>query len=407
MKSRKLVLLTKLLVVSLMVSSMGGALVALETNDVWEINLPVNSSSTEHNRLYSVAASASNKVWTVGSYAAGYLPLLELWDGSQWTQYSGASATADSELYGLAIISPDIWAVGYEGASAQASDFPWETKPTSGASTYAEKYNNGTWTHYTTVSPGSGAFNTFTSVCGSSSSAVWAVGYYYDSSSAHFKTLAERWDGTNWSQYTTPNPTGADNDLYGVACVASDNVWAVGSTGSNTFIIHYNGTSWSQVTSPSPGTDLNYVQGVACYSSNECLAVGEKRNTGSAYYTTLALHYNGTSWSSVTSANPSSSHSNYLTSVAYVGQSSWAWAAGQYDVTPVKTLVEKWNGTSFSTFTSPNQGTSDNQLIGVSTIPGSSTCAGGGSWAVGDYKNSGILQTLAESYTITPGCSRP
>jgi hypothetical protein len=48
-----------------------------------------------------------------------------------------------------------------------------------------------------------------------SSTACEAVGSY-DNSSGNLVTLAESWNGTDWTVQSTPDPTGAtDNSLYG------------------------------------------------------------------------------------------------------------------------------------------------------------------------------------------------
>src|SRR3989442_2662021 len=62
--------------------------------------------------LNGVHAIASNDVWAVGYYNAGF-PLIEHWDGSGWfispTPIPGISHT----LFGVAAASPnDVWAVG-------------------------------------------------------------------------------------------------------------------------------------------------------------------------------------------------------------------------------------------------------------------------------------------------------
>lgn len=406
MKSRKLVLLTRL-ILTLIVSLTTGAMVALATNDVWEIHLPTNHSTDTDNTLHSVSAYSSSNVWAVGSYntANGYLPLIEKWSGSSWAEQTSDSATYNNELEGVAALSStDVWAVGYDGSGTKAGTWPWQAQPTTAGYTYAEHYNGSNWKrNTTTVSPGDG-FNTFRSTCFISSTDGWAVGFYYNTGGAAYRTLAEHWDGTQWSVVSSPNP-GTNNLLYGVACVATHDVWAVGNKDGNTLILHYSGSpaSWSTVTSPNPGTLQNLLDGVTCYSSGECFTVGEYKNTGQTTYSSLTIRYDGTSWSTVSSPNQGT-NDNVLSSVAYVGSKSWAWAVGFYDKPPYKTNILSWNGSSWSVATSPNQGTGNNRLRGVTTIPGSGICAGGGSWAAGAYINNSVYQTLAESYTITPSC---
>jgi hypothetical protein len=406
MKWRKFGILTKLLAVSLIVSSMTGAMVALATNDVWEIHLPANHATDSDNWLHAVSAASDSAVWAVGSYdtANGYQPLVEKWSGSSWAAQTGASGNYDSELFGVEAISPTlVWAVGYEGSGAKAGNYAYESQPTGSASTFIESTTNGgtSWAKYNSPpSPGSG-FNNLRGICAISASDIWAVGFYHDGTS--YQTLAVHYNGSTWSSVTTPHP-GTNDYLYGVACVGGSDVWAVGNVDSSSLIIHYNGSSWSQVTSPSPGSSLNFLEGVACYSGSECLAVGEHRDTSPVTFSSWSVYYNGTSWTTKSTTN-SGTGDNVLASVDYVGESTWAWAVGFYDKPNEETNVMRWDGSSWSLTASPEQNSNDNRLRGVTTIPGSGICSGGGTWAVGAYVNSSYWQTLAESYMITPQCS--
>lgn len=60
------------------------------------------------------------------------------------------------------------------------------------------------------------------------------------------------------------------------------------------------------------------------------------------------------------------------------------WAVGFYQPvgsTSYQTLTMHWDGTAWSSFTSPNVGTGSNKLYGVTQVPGSSYLF----WAVGAY----------------------
>src|SRR5437763_2573250 len=68
-----------------------------------------------------------------------------------------------------------------------------------------------------------------------------------------------------WSVVPSPNSGMMDNYLNGVVSISLSNVWAVGYSQPNlggpsqTLIEHWNGTSWSIVSSPSPGLDNNHL----------------------------------------------------------------------------------------------------------------------------------------------------
>src|SRR5260370_28073886 len=119
----------------------------------------------------------------------------------------------------------------------------------------------------------------FASVAAAASNDVWAVGLQNDGSNGNSKPLIEHWNGTSWSVVSGAKlPKGSF--LTGVAAVASNDVWAVGSqplsgsTGFHAFIAHSNGASWSVVSSPqfAGGSVLGRV---AADSANDVWAVGQ------------------------------------------------------------------------------------------------------------------------------------
>jgi hypothetical protein len=75
------------------------------------------------------------------------------------------------------------------------------------------------------------------------------------------QTLIEHWNGARWTVVPSPDPGGSsqDNDLWGVAAVATGDVWAVGGVGSfldpdasSPLALHWDGASWTQVSVPAP-----------------------------------------------------------------------------------------------------------------------------------------------------------
>ena len=149
--------------------------------------------------------------------------------------------------------------------------------------------------------------------------------------------------------------------------------------------------SWSIVASPNTSSSQsNFLNGVSCVSSTSCIAVGSYYN-GSVDQT-LVESWNGTSWSIVASPNTSSSQYNYLNSVSCVSSNSCT-AVGNYSNS--QTLVESWNGTSWSIVASPNvPGSQYNYLNGVSCVS-STSCI-----AVGSHYGTSV-QTLIESWNGT------
>ena len=134
---------------------------------------------------------------------------------------------------------------------------------------------------------------------------------------------------------------------------------------------------------------------MSCTSASFCVTAGYYIFT-SGYWQTLIEEWNGTSWSIATSPNTSTTQSNELNSVSCTS-ASFCMAAGYYDGTYYQTLIEEWDGTSWSIATSPNTSTAQNNyLYGVSCVS-ASDCV-----AVGYYINTGSYdQTLIEQYSGT------
>jgi hypothetical protein len=75
----------------------------------------------------------------------------------------------------------------------------------------------------------------------------------------------------------------------GVTVVSANDVWAVGAAGGNALVEHWDGTSWSTISSPNPGTASNALFGVTSLSDGTVVAVGSQTNQGTDE-TPLILH---------------------------------------------------------------------------------------------------------------------
>src|SRR5688572_9972392 len=108
--------------------------------------------------------------------------------------------------------------------------------------------------------------------------------------SAQSATMAQ---DCSWQAVATPATGWPHNALYGVAAIASDDVWAVGAFGNLDIeawqlIQHWDGTSWSQVPAPKLATP-NELLAVSAVSSDDVWAVGGYDSGGQA----LIEHWNG------------------------------------------------------------------------------------------------------------------
>jgi plastocyanin len=123
--------------------------------------------------------------------------------------------------------------------------------------------------------------------------------------------------------------------------------------------------------------------------------VGHYYDTASAREKTLIMKWNGSTWSTVTSPNPSTGD-NYLNAVTVLPGSTSAWAVGWALLGGIpKTLVAKYGGVSWTTQTSANPGTLNNALNGVTAA------ASGDVTSVGTFASANVRQPLAEHFDGT------
>jgi hypothetical protein len=225
----------------------------------------------------------------------------------------------------------------------------------------------------------------------------WAVGYS-DVCCGNYNTLIEQWNGSAWTIVSSPNNDG-NNILYGVTCSSTSDCWAVGTYFGDLFqrtlIEHWDGSVWNLVSSPNRGLStppIDVLVGVACLSPSECWAAGgndDRNGVGQ----TLVERWDGTSWTIVDSPNPTGSDGFQAVTCASPSQPEECWAVGQ-TVTGLGgalTLIEEWDGAAWSIVSSPSIGGYDD-LLGV-------TCASQGDcWAVGSHSGATNDQTLIEHW---------
>ena len=118
---------------------------------------------------------------------------------------------------------------------------------------------------------------------------------------------------SRWSVVASPNRGSTSDALRAVSCLTASSCVAVGSylnqAGiSRTLIESWNGTKWSVVKSPNESSYGNTLSGINCTSSTYCVAVGDYVESESEdIELTLIETWDGNSWSVAPSANPSSS----------------------------------------------------------------------------------------------------
>lgn len=226
----------------------------------WSVVPTVDPPSGEA-YLSAVAAVASNDVWAVGSEIfPAPRTIAEHWDGSAWSLVTTPNPGSRPSLSGVAARSTrDVWAVG-------AYQLTYTTP-------LAEHWNGTAWRVIATppASPTNAGLAAVTEI---SRNDVWAVGWYFPAGGNFSQTLTEHWDGSAWHVVPSPNsPKRPWSVLTSVSGSASNDVWAVGS-GTNgplhhqhsvTLAMHWDGSAWTVVPTPNPG--VHGTQGAAALSS--------------------------------------------------------------------------------------------------------------------------------------------
>jgi hypothetical protein len=361
----------------------------------WNV-VPTPNLGSGHNALASIAVVSSNDVWAVGDAENGTnrKTLTEHWNGSSWTLVpSPNSPNPINYLTGVTgTAANDVWAAGYSSKGANRPSF-----------TLIEHWNGSNWIGIPSPNaPLRGPYepsNELYDVDAFSANDVWAVGRTYDFSVG--QALIEHWNGSNWSIVRSPD-LGPFNHavLYGVAAVAANDVWAVGTYYvdgvQSSLIEHWNGRRWRVVPSPNVGTFHNSFLGIHATSADDIWAVGYHQTVEIPQaYQTSVLHWDGSTWRVVPSPNENSLN-NYLFDVAAASADD-AWAVGFYDTgSSLLTMAQHWDGSGWTLTTSPNANSSINELVGVAVASPTDV------WAIGQTFDGFAFRTFAQHYACQP-----
>lgn len=295
--------------------------------NLWSIVPSPNRANDVISELHSVSAASANDVWAVGSSQDGGAPtrtLIEHWDGTKWSIVPSPNPDSQlNELRGVAALSAnDVWAVGYRGGTR--NETPLETlilhwdgtnwrhvaSPNipgganqlsgitaisandiwavggAGAAPLAIHWDGNAWSVVPIQGNNGLSSERLTAVSGTASNDIWAVGqgkgFFSNRTSAHIR----HWDGTRWTEKVC-RATSASNppanyegegapDAYftAVAAAASNDVWAVGASGSGPMILHWDGRAWTTVTHPRAFPNSASLRGVATSRGGSAWSVG-------------------------------------------------------------------------------------------------------------------------------------
>ncbi|HUP28064.1 MAG TPA: hypothetical protein VM409_06485 [Chloroflexia bacterium] len=177
---------------------------------------------------------------------------------------------------------------------------------------------------------------------------IWAVGQQATIGGGS-RTLTLHWDGTGWSVAPSPNVAegaGSRNQLYAVAALSANDVWAVGASADRTgkfrnLAMHWDGREWKVASPDSPGLLQNGLNAVDMLPGGEAWAVGTALSDEGKDPQMVLFHWAGSAWTQA----PSPKHSSHnLLAVRAIARND-AWAAG--------TDVLHWDGREWQQVPSP------------------------------------------------------
>lgn len=290
--------------------------------------------------LWGISCLSSSACIAVG----GEEDLAEHWNGTEWNVQAVTipSGGTESSLRGVACSSATVCTAvgGYKDSSGTEVSL-------------AERWNGAEWAIQATPNPSGALKSTLEGVSCTSSSTCTAVGWYENSASERW-SLAERWNGKEWSLQSTPSATGeieADEVSCPsrTSCVADRSYFAPGGGGEESTVERWDGVEWHVQKLSAPeyeghAAEEVALRGVSCVTSTDCTVVGSFWVQGYGAMP-LAEHWNGTEWQVQSTPRAPGAGFNNLRAVSCVSSSACT-AAGQND--NEEDFAERWNGKTWT-----------------------------------------------------------
>ncbi len=277
-------------------------------------------------------------------------------------RFIAAAAVAAAALVSAGVAQPASAAAAGPGGAATGS--VWKVEATVNPQGMAPSPTSSTLASVSATGPGS----------------AWAAGTFMDQKALDHP-LAEHRSGDTWTRVPVPQPAGQQALLNAVDDLSPGNAWAVGTSFSGgaaatpagvTLIEHWNGARWSIVPSPNPATgipgDTDVLTAISGTGPGNLWAAGWDNNEATDTIQLLFEHWNGTTWTAVTSPTPLMSE-QFATAITAISPGN-VWAVGTDETDGSQTLSAHWNGAAWSIVPTPNithAGDAQNMLTGVSS----------------------------------------
>jgi hypothetical protein len=312
----------------------------------------VAPAGATYNALSTVSCVSASFCEAVGTHfdsAGGQVALMEMWNGRSWV-IQATQQVAINPAVGVSCVSTHFC----EAVSAGP---------------FAEMWNGTAWKIQTR--PGAAYVVPQAVSCASVNFCMSADGF----------ADVDIWNGSSWS--AGPAVPGF-SVVTSISCLSASFCEVVGEGPAGQNAAMWNGTSWTDQTTPGPSPNA-----VSCTAVNFCEAAGQAGGPGGQVIT-LAESWNGSVWTIQPTPNPSATQGSTLSAISCTSPSSCT-AAGNYQSSNVinfgalQTLVEVWDGTTWSVRSTPNPNSQHDLLTGVScgasqvcTAVGQALDAGGG-----------------------------
>jgi hypothetical protein len=290
-----------------------------------------------------------------------------------WTRVASSNrGTVASVLQDVVIVpgTSTAWAVGYYYDSNLAA-----------YRTMTQRSTGGAWSIVPSVNASATGYSQLNRVDATSTSNVWAIG-----------SLVERYDGSKWAAMTAP----AGVALRGLDVVSPTEVWVAGYVGSAATVSQWKNGIWTtRYTQASTGRHLTVFEAIAVDPSGQVWAVGWDRDYDAPGrpVSSLVVHFNGASWSREATPNPAN-RNTLMDVVALANGEVFAVGVAQDTsgggITPRSLMLRKHDASWSSPTVPQGEAGSQDQLLSVAAVSPSSI------WSVGYYSSpsSGLYEPL-------------
>jgi hypothetical protein len=184
-------------------------------------------------------------------------------------------------------------------------------------------------------------------------------------------------NGPGWSVVPAASIGTLDHNVAGVAAASTDDAWAVGSflppSGDGTILQtlgeHFDGKRWTAFPLPNVGPNINSLFGVSMLSDGEAWAVGYFIDAA-FHEETLVEHFDGSTWTVVPAPSPGARQNILYGVVALSRHDVWAIGGFQDGKDTWHPLALHWDGTNWARALVGEPGATGNVLYAVAASSG-------------------------------------